>query len=199
MTLRRIHGVVSVIWLLGVVLAVPNRALAQNPVHWTLSAPRTMAPGAAITATLTAQIDEGWYIYALSQKPGGPIPMHVALPKGASRFTLGAITTSTPAKRKFDPNFQMETEIHQELASYDVKATLATGTPPGKNTLRLVVTFQTCNERLCLPPKDEELAAEIGTGTGELRGTGESRRTEESPGTSPSANASPSSAAARPS
>ena len=117
-----------------------------------------MAPGATITTTLTAQIDDGWYIYAVSQKPGGPIPMHVALPKKApSPFALGAVTTSTPAKRKFDPNFQMETEVHEESATYDVKTSLPASASVGKHTLRVVVTFQTCNERLCLPPKDEEL------------------------------------------
>jgi len=153
-----------VCFALGAMLAVPNRALGQDPVHWTMTAPRSMAPGATITTTLTAQIDEGWYIYALSQKPGGPIPMHVALPKNTpAPFTLGAVTTTTPAKRKFDPNFQMETEIHEEIASYDVKNTIA-ARAAGNQVLRLVITFQTCNERLCLPPKDEELRAEIVVG-----------------------------------
>ena len=153
-----------VCFALGAMLAVPNRALGQDPVHWTMTAPRSMAPGATITTTLTAQIDEGWYVYALSQKPGGPIPMHVALPKNApAPFTLGAVTTTTPVKRKFDPNFQMETEIHEEIASYDVKNTIA-ARAAGNQVLRLVITFQTCNERLCLPPKDEELRAEIVVG-----------------------------------
>jgi len=156
-----------------------------------------MAPGATITTTLTALIDDGWYIYAVSQKPGGPIPMHVALPpKSPSLFTLGAVTTSTPAKRKFDPNFQMETEVHEETASYDVTTLLPASALVGKHTLRLVVTFQTCNERLCLPPKDEELRAEIAVARGtspDAAGTAETRTTPALSVAAPSSDAAPAS------
>ena len=125
-----------------------------------------VAPGRALTATATADIDPGWHVYALTQGPGGPHALEVTVQKSPV-FSLGGPVTSAPPTKAFDPNFNMETEFHEERVAITIPIRIATPAPGGISTLNVDISFQTCNERLCLPPTTETLTAKL-----DVRGAG---------------------------
>lgn len=59
-----------------------------DPVKWTLSAaPAEAKPGQIIRVTLLARVAEGWHLYSMDKKEGGPIPTSITLP-GPQWFKL---------------------------------------------------------------------------------------------------------------
>lgn len=144
----------------GVICLAPAIAAAQTPVHWSLKvAPAgTVAPGTAITATATADIEPGWHVYALTQGPGGPHALEVILKKNPV-FSLAGSPTSPPPTKAFDPNFNMETEFHETSAVVTIPIKVNKPAPGGPVKLSIDMSYQTCNERLCLPPATETLTA----------------------------------------
>jgi hypothetical protein len=72
----------------GMSFAVQKPA-APPPVVW--SAPAAAVAGTSggkLSANLVVTIAPGWYIYALSQKPGGPTPLEITMP-ATQPFKLG--------------------------------------------------------------------------------------------------------------
>jgi len=147
------------------VLAAPRAAAAQVPVHWTLApAPNAKAEaGQPITLVLTATIDEGWHLYAMTEPPG-PIALTFAIDKSGPFTLAGAITESAPTK-KFDPNFNVMTEYHETTATFTLPLTIAAETSSWPQTFAVTVMYQTCNDRFCLPPKSEKLEVQINFGS----------------------------------
>ena len=177
----------TVVWLASLAaLAAPRPALAQVPVHWTLApAPNAKAePGQPITLVLTATIDEGWHLYAMTEPPG-PIALTFALDKSGPFSLAGAITESAPTK-KFDPNFNVMTEFHESTATFTLPLTIAAGAPNGPQNFAVTVTYQTCNDRFCLPPKNEKLQVQIDVGsTGSAGSPGSAEPAATTPGPAP--------------
>jgi thiol:disulfide interchange protein len=140
----------------------PGEALAQNPVHWALkpAAGAPTAPGAKTSATLSVEIDAGWHVYALTQPPGGPHALELSVKKTPALSLASAITGPVPIKA-FDPNFNMDTLFHEEKNDWTIPVAVAKTAGGGKNALSVTVSYQTCNERLCLPPAEETLSVDI--------------------------------------
>lgn len=143
-------------------------AFAQNQVQWSLAPSDRAAavkPGGTFTVTATATIEPGWHIYALSEPPGGPIPLSFKVPKDGPFSLAGTPKAVTPPVAKIDPNFDnLETELHEGTAVYTLPVRLAAGTAPGSYTLLVTTTFQTCNDRLCMPPRDVDLTLALVVG-----------------------------------
>lgn len=146
----------------GLLMMLPMHAAAQTPVHWSMAVTPTgpVAPGSKITATATAEIEAGWHVYALTQGPGGPHALEVTVQKSPV-FSLGSPATSAPPTKAFDPNFNMETEFHEERLVVTVPIVVAKTAGGGPASLKVDMSFQTCNERLCLPPTTETLTARV--------------------------------------
>ena len=152
-------------------LAAPGTAAAQAPVHWNLEpAPGVKAEaGQPITLVLTATIDEGWHLYAMTEPPG-PIALTFAIEKSGPFTLTGAISESAPTK-KFDPNFNVMTEFHETSATFMLPLIVAASAPRGPQTFAVTVTYQTCNDRFCLPPRSEKLEVQIDVGSTGLAGS----------------------------
>ncbi len=167
-SLPKIHW--RVLGAAALVAATAGRANAQTPVHWSLKVTPAgpVAPGSALTATATAQIEAGWHVYALTQGPGGPHALEITLPKSPV-FSPGGTPTSPPPTRAFDPNFNMETVFHEDSAVITIPIRVAKPAPGGAAKLAIDISYQTCNERLCLPPATETLTQTLvvqGPGSG---------------------------------
>jgi len=128
---------------------------AQSPdqiVKWTAAAaPQQVRGGGQLTVTLTGKIEDDWHIYSITQARGGPLPTTIMLaPK--QPFKLAGRITGTEPERIFDPNFSMETEVHSDLVVYTLPIVVDAGTTAGNYGLLIMVRFQACTDRLCLPP-----------------------------------------------
>jgi thiol:disulfide interchange protein DsbD len=145
--------------VIGVVSAGP--AAAQAPVRWSMTTdPTRVSPGDRLQARVTAAIDDGWKVYALTQPAGGPFAASFKVPDGPLFAAAGAADGPLPHVA-FDPNFNLETQYHEQEAAFLIPVRVAPAATPGTHALRVIVTFQTCNERLCLPPTDVALEAQV--------------------------------------
>ena len=145
--------------VLLVVAGFATAGFAQNPVSLSMSvSPASMPSGGTGTAKITASIEGGWYMYSISQGPGGPIPTRIALGEGP--FKAAGLSGPRP-KVKLDPNFGINTETYAGSAAFNLRFTVAAGTPEGPQTLNASVRYQVCNDTVCLPPKTVKLASAV--------------------------------------
>jgi thiol:disulfide interchange protein DsbD len=163
----------KILWtiLIGMVVfsAVAAFAQEENPITWTVKAEGTLRPvkaGEMFNVVLTAQISEGWHLYALTQKPDTPvIATVISIPRGQP-FKLGGAIKSPPPEVAMDENFGVETEFYVGSAEFIVPVSVQPDAAPGKQKLVVNGYYQTCNDRFCLPPRTDkvEMTVEIKAG-----------------------------------
>lgn len=143
----------------SLMLLTSAAAYGQRPyevVKWTASVAKSTATSASVA--LTATIQDGWHVYALSQPPGGPTPLRITIPATAP-FTLQAPVAETKVTRHDDPTFKMEAVYYLSAINLNVEVKKQGST--GADAVPIDVRFQACNDRLCLPPYTAHLTAEL--------------------------------------
>src|SRR5262249_415295 len=98
----------------ALLLAASLSLFAQklHPIHWALAADSEKAPpGSSVAFKLTAKLDEGWHLYSLTTPKGGPIPTTAGLADNAA--VAGFKLYQPKPERKFDPNFNLDTETFE--------------------------------------------------------------------------------------
>jgi DsbC/DsbD-like thiol-disulfide interchange protein len=152
--------------VLAFVAATSAASSAQgitDPITWALAvqpAGASSKPGGMVTLALTATIDEGWHLYAIKLEPGGPVPTTITIPDGQVFSAAGDIVEPLPAS-SFDGNFNKILEYHENKAVFVVPVKSAATTPAGKQTARVTASYQTCNDRLCLPARSVTVTTEV--------------------------------------
>ena len=138
-------------------------ASAQDPIHWSVVRTNNdiLRSGELFEVELTAQMDPTWHLYALTQPLGGPEPLVITIPPGRT-FSLAGEVSSWLPKSSHDPNFNIETQFFEERAVFTLPVETALFTKDGVHRLAITVGYQTCNDRLCLPPREEELDTRCG-------------------------------------
>ena len=136
------------------VLAACLAAAPADPVVWTLRNPATAAvkAGARFSVKLLAEVQEGWHLYSLKPMAEGPIPTRIWIAEGQPFSLAGAIQAPDPQVMQ-DPSFGMEVELYEGEAVFTLPVRVASGTPPGAQKLVVSASYQSCNNKLCLPPK----------------------------------------------
>ncbi len=140
-------------------------AQTPTPARWSIAplGPDASVAGKTFDALVALTIQPGWKVYSLTQKPP-PNALTLTVPTGQP-FTAAGQPSGPSPHIGFDPNFNMDTEVHKEDSTFHVPVTSAAGANLTGASLRVIVHFQTCDERQCLPPKDVELTATARTGT----------------------------------
>src|SRR4030095_16713013 len=85
-----------------------------------------------------------------------------------------------------DPNFNLDTEYYEEEVSFALPLKLLPDTKDGRYQLKVTANWVTCNDRLCLPPKEGTLRVDVAIGTGAAiaaETTGTTGNDRERPGT----------------
>ena len=127
---------------------------SKLPVKLELVVPETVDLGSTAEVSLTIDIKDGWYIYAPTGKN--------------SEQGMKETKVSFTVPDSIQQIGKVKMPIHQFKGSYDVfrGSDLAViqkiGTEdsaPGEYTIESTVTYQTCNDDICLPPKTVELSA----------------------------------------
>jgi thiol:disulfide interchange protein DsbD len=132
--------------------ALSSLAQQRNPVQWTLSPESTTAPpGGTAVFKLTAKMEPGWHIYALNTPEGGPTPMTVKVTPAVPAVSAIRLFQPKPVT-KLDPNFNMNVETFEGdltlIAALDLVQDAS-----GALDVPLLLRFQACTERECLPRK----------------------------------------------
>lgn len=141
----------------------PSAQGSLDPISWALAVQppgATSAPGSTVTLALTATIDDGWHLYATKLEPGGPLATSITIPEGQLFTAAGEIVEPLPAS-SFDGNFNKVLEYHEGKAVFSIPVKSATNAPVGKQTVKVSASYQTCNDRLCLPPRSVLVSTDV--------------------------------------
>lgn len=137
------------------------------PVAWSIAVPpgERVVPGGSFNAIVTAKIDPGWWVYAMSQPPGGPIAMTVDVPK-TQRFALAGAVVEPKPTRKIDRTFDnLETLYFEGTPAFTVPMRVNAGTAAGRHELTVNVEYQACSADLCLQPTTIALKINVAVAT----------------------------------
>ena len=150
-------------------LMVGTRAGTPLPVHFTASvSPSPAHPGEAVTVQVKVAVAPGWHVYSVVPAENGPAATEIVSLSGSE--TLGPTTEDAPVS-KFDPNFGRQVAFHERSAAFQRK--FKVGAVAGQS---VAVHYQTCNDKICLPPTDVILPVSYSVAAGPVREEYKSQR-----------------------
>lgn len=113
---------------------------------------------------IRAAITDGWHIYSLTQKKGGPRPTVISLEESPDYELLGEFHPELEPQRHNEPAWNgLEVEEHHDRVTWVAPIQLKVN-DPGEVTVRGSVRVQACKE-VCLPPKPYPIEARRASGT----------------------------------
>jgi len=151
---------IKAVAVLAVALAAQQQA--PTPIRWSAQprAPDARA-GGVIMVQATAEIDEGWHLYALDAVEAGPIPTRFgAGPADAFALQNQDIEKEEP-QRALDPNFSVETAYYEGSATFGLPIVVAGDVTAGERRLEVTVRFQACTTRICLRPQTATMKFDV--------------------------------------
>lgn len=138
-------------------------AIPPTPAHWTAGnlPTKPVAPGARFSLILNARIDPGWHIYALEEPEGGPLATEIGLAEG-DPVSLLRVDEAQPRMLP-DPVYKQPTGLFQDTATFTLHLQLPRQPLLHDTTLHVQVRYQSCNDKICLPPHTETVAVPLAT------------------------------------
>ena len=144
-----------------------------DPVQWSVAAePAEVAPGGRVVARLTATIEEGWRLYAPSTPTdgpgGGPNPTELSMTESPAIESWKFL--QPPPVVKYDPIFQMNSELYEGKAVFWLEAYLNDDAPLGELALEASARYSACNDKVCLLPvrkKEDAVVTVVATAAGQ--------------------------------
>lgn len=151
-------------WMMGFCFAamlLPAAAAPKSPVQWHVKAApgKPVKTGAKFHVTITGVPDSGWHLYALEEPEGGPIATEVSLTEGDPADLL-RVEESRP-KMLPDPVTQKPAGFFDGPADFVLHLQSEKEAPAGPGVLRVMVRYQSCNDRMCLPPHTETVQVPV--------------------------------------
>jgi len=122
---------------------------APEPVAWKLEPVKPVRAGARFNVKLVAAIQAGWHLYSLKPMADGPIATRIWIGEGQPFTLAGAVQSPEPTTTN-DPSFNMEVEYFEGETPFTLPVKAAAA---GQHTLTVSASYQSCNDKLCLPPK----------------------------------------------
>jgi thiol:disulfide interchange protein DsbD len=139
-------------------------AAPADPVAWKLTPPATpVKAGARFTVKLLAAVQDGWHLYSLKPMAEGPIPTRIWIAEGQTFSLAGGVQAPDPQAMQ-DASFGMEVELYEGEVEFGLPVRVAAGAAPGAQKLVVSASYQSCNQKLCLPPKTVKVEALITVG-----------------------------------
>src|SRR5688572_7369824 len=110
------------------ILLLATAISVQRPadiVKWSATAPaEAVSPGGTVKVALTAKIEKGWKLYALTQPEGGPQKLAIEIASGAP-FAISKQVAGPAPKTLADENFGMTTQYYEKTATFSVPVTVS--------------------------------------------------------------------------
>jgi thiol:disulfide interchange protein len=149
--------------LLLLIAVIASLAFGQsekfNHVQWKLTLDQsTAAPGAAVLGHLEATVEPEWHMYSLTTPPG-PIPTTIETDNSPAVDNVTIF--EPPPIRKFDPNFNADTETYEGSQTFLARIRLKKDLQPGPVTITFVPRYQTCSGTSCIPPRTRQVTATL--------------------------------------
>jgi len=136
-------------------MAVVN-AQVLEPVSWTFRSEKTAEKSYDIV--MTAAIDDTWHLYAMDLPEGGPVATSFTFEPSEAYTLEGKPLAINEPEVKFDNSFGMDIGMHSGTTVFRQKITVK----ELPVTVTGFVTFMSCDDSQCLPPRDVEFSVVIG-------------------------------------
>ena len=138
-----------------------RQVAAENPTNWTVAGVSgLLLSGSIDTVRFAVALDSGWYIYSLTQKPGGPTPMSVTIAPSPPYSLVGNVAGPQPVI-VFDKEFGIDTERYTGTPAFTAVVAVSSGARARPPSLDLKVRYQACNAILCLPARTATLTTPV--------------------------------------
>ena len=141
--------------LLFILFVLTMQAQVLEPVKWSFRSEKTADNKFDIV--MTADIDDSWHLYAMDIAEGGPIATSFTFDEPADYIMEGKPVAIDKPEVKFDNTFGMNIGMHSEKAEFRQKITVS----QYPVTVKGFVTFMSCDDKQCLPPRDVEFEIKI--------------------------------------
>ncbi len=153
------------IFLLPLLISAPSlKAQSANPVTWSASVQEkrpSYRPGQKLLVALHAAIDPGWHFYALTEPPGSfVIATSISVASGQP-FDLDGRIIAPPPITRTDPTVGATLRFYEKQALFTVPVKIENKASAGKHSLKFDVSYQACNNRVCLPPRKVGVTAAV--------------------------------------
>jgi len=133
-----------------------------QPVSWSAlaSAGSDLKQGSRMTLDVKADIQDGWHVYGMNQAPEGPTPLHIAVDDNDIVQSAGAIFGTKSIKQR-DASFGLDTETYTGSFVLHLPVQVKPQAATSSQSVPVSIRFQSCNDRICLPPKTVHLAVPV--------------------------------------
>lgn len=128
--------------------------ISNQPVQVSLVVPEQVEQGSSTRISLTIEIEDGWYIYAPTGKNA-----EQGMKETKVSFTVPDDLQRIGAAKLPMHQFKGSYEVYRGSNVAVIQKIGTDNSAPGEYTIESEVTYQTCNDDLCLPPKTVQLSA----------------------------------------
>ena len=144
--------------LLVIVLGLSIGAYAQieTPVKWSYAAKKISSTEAVVF--LRATIQDGWHIYSLNVKDGGPIKTSFTFAPSKEYSLVGPASEPSPVT-KYEKAFSMNVSYFEKSVIFQQKIKLKSA---NVSVIKGKLEYMTCNDKKCLPPEDLDFSVPLG-------------------------------------
>ena len=144
--------------LLMIVFLISAGAYAQieAPVKWSYAAKRL--PNNEAVVFLRATIQDGWHIYSMNVKDGGPIKTSFKFAP-SKEYTLVGKASEPKAITKYEDAFKMDVSYFEKTVTFQQKIKLKSA---NAKEVKGQLEYMTCNDHKCLPPDDVDFTIPLG-------------------------------------
>lgn len=133
-----------------------------DPVSFSINSekiPSHIEPGVPFFVTMEAAIDKDWHLYSLlNDDKAGPIP--TTFSSVSERMIIAGDIKESEVERVFDPNFNNELGWHSQSAIFQIPVAID-ALPGTEFQIDLLVRYQVCDDKSCLPPKKKKVSTMI--------------------------------------
>lgn len=120
-------------------------------------------PNGVYEAVLTATIEKNWHIYSKDLPPDSGIPTEMKLSSKEGIQLIGGVVEVGKKHDEFSEAFGAQIVYFSDLVLFKQKFKLKNATKPA--TVAAEITYQTCNDRVCLAPNTLEFEQKVSATT----------------------------------
>jgi len=129
---------------------------AQNPLQWSFAVKD--AGNCQVDLIFTGTLAEGWYTYSqFLESEDGPVATSISFQEGANYTLVGKAKESGEIVKVHDAIFNMNLSKFKHKAILTQRVEVKDPNKP----ITGYVTYMTCNDEMCLPPKDVDFSFKI--------------------------------------
>jgi len=145
----------SIVLLLLFCASNIDAQIVKDNSKWTFEAKKISGHKYQIIAHL--KLEKGWHVYAM--KPGGDgtlIPVAIKLDNNTKVKAVGTFTEKGKLISETVPGMDGKVNMYKNSVDYIADAEIN-----GPTTITGICSYQTCNDKMCLPPADKKFSLTV--------------------------------------